>query len=178
MIELEINRDDLERMREAVGVTKKLGDKALLRSLRRTQKWLRTRVQREVSKATKMPARAIRARVRLRLPTQGNLEARIWIGLNAMPASRAGKPTGARPGKPTRTGVRAGKYRFPHAFIIKGDRVVQRTSTKRFPVEAVKIPIAEAGFRALEQKAWPDTQRYFLDEFERLMRLELQRARQ
>ena len=125
MIELEVNADDLDTIREAVGATEKIAEQALLQSLKRTQRWLRTQVQREIAKATKLPVKAVRARVRLRVPTKGNLEARIWIGLNPVSPSRAGKPRGARPGKPARSGVVAGKYRFPQAFIIRGDRVVQ-----------------------------------------------------
>lgn len=167
-MDFEIDLSGLDRMRQAVGATEKIAETSLLMSLKRTQRWLTTHIGRAVAKEAKLPVRAIKARIRLRIPQKGNIEARIWIGLDPMAASRAGKP------RQTRAGVTVGKHQFAHAFLIRGTRVVRRTGRNRFPIETARIPVAPS-YQAVVAKAWPDGQQYFLDEFERQMRWRMER---
>lgn len=183
MIELEIDISDFRRIKEAIGATEKIADLSFLMALKRTQRWLSTQVARALSKSLGVKYGAIKARVRLGAPTKQRLQARVWIGLNPLAAGKAGRPTGAKPGSNAGgrgrrggQGVKVGRYRFPHAFILRGNRVVRRTTTKKYPLETVTIPIAEQAERVLVRKAWPDAQIYFLNEFERQMRFRMQRA--
>lgn len=185
MIEIDIDFGDLERLQKAVGVTAKIADKSMRRALKRTERWLGTRVKREVAAATKLPVGAVKGRVKLGKLKGGKLEARVWVGLDPIKAGRAGKPSGAKPGsnkggaggrgRKAGPGVKVGKHRFPDAFILDGKRVVRRTTTKRFPLENVTIPIHNDAHKALVRKSWPEAQKFFLNEFERLLRYELQR---
>lgn len=174
---------DLEQMIKAIGATPEIAKKSLQAALVRTQKWLATRMGRSVSKATNMPVRAIKARVRLGY-SPNRIEARVWIGLNPMAAGLAGNPRGAKPGSNkgkglNKPGVKVGKYHFPHAFIFHGSgskaRVVRRTGPGRYPLENVTIPIADRGFKALARKEWPDAQTFFLNEYERNLKFRMQK---
>lgn len=168
-MDFEVDFHDFERIKEAVGATEKIAEKSLLLSLKRTQKWLSTRVGRAVADAAKLPVRAVKARVRLRVPTAGRLHARIWIGLDPMAAGKAGKP------RQTSWGVTVGKHKFDQAFVIRGTRVARRVSHDRFPIETVRIHFADKATDAIERKEWPDAQRFLLNEFERQMRWRMER---
>ena len=187
MIDLEIEFADLERIKNAVGSIDKVADQSMTRALRRTERWLSTRVKNEIVAANEgLKAGSLKTRIKLGGVKDGKLYARVWVGLNPMPAGGYKRVSGAKPGsnkgvkggskrgRPGGAGVKVGAIRFPHAFIL-GKRVVRRTTTKRYPLENVTIPIADKANKALVKKAWPDAQRYFLNEFERLLRLELSR---
>ena len=175
MIELEFNAKDLDRMRRAIGATEKIAETSLLNALKLAQRKTAVQIKRQVARELKLPVGAIGARIKFRRPSKGDLYARVWIGLNPVPASRAGKPRGAEPGKPTKGGVRVGKRRYPHAFILHGKRVVRRTTTKQYPLENVTIPIAEKAEKVLARKAWPDAQQILLDEFARQMKFRMEK---
>ena len=169
---VEVDGDDLESLKAAVGATDEIAEKALVRALSRTIRWVNTRVRRLIAAEAGVPSGVVKFRLRMRLPTKGSRSASIWIGLNPVPAHRL-------KARQTRAGVTAGKHRFAGAFLAGGNSqrqvVFEREGRSRTPIRVVKIDIEEKARKAIEGRAWPEAERRLLDEFERQMRLGMQR---
>jgi len=122
------------------------------RALRKTVVWIKSQVAREISKATGISQKVLRQRLYFFLRSRD--AGKVWLGLNAIEASRLGAP------RQTRTGITAGRFRFPGAWTMKNrdpqGTVYQRTGNARLPYEVVKVDWSgpgEAAFRRAAEKA-------------------------
>lgn len=89
--------------------------------------------------------------------------------------------TAAASVRQTRTGVTAGRLRFPGAFIAKANgngnrQVFKRVGATRYPLKVEVVQLREAGDRALGalvRRSGP----FFVREYERLLAVRLRRKR-
>lgn len=95
----------------AAGLPPSAMQNAWRRTLRKTMTWVRSQVAREVSGATKIPQKVIRERLYFFL--RSAVTGKVWLGLNAIEADRLGAT------RQTRTGVTAGRFRFPGAWVYR-----------------------------------------------------------
>jgi len=81
-------------------------------------------------------------RARLRLYRNGDaLGQKVWLGLNAVAVAHLGNP------RRVAGGTQVGSHFFKDAFPIAryGNGVYRRTGRGRFPLELVKLDIAQTG---------------------------------
>ena len=145
--------------------------KAMERAVRKTQKFLSRKLAAAIAKETLIPQKSFKFRVFTNLNTD-DMIGHIWIGLNPLSASRAGKP------KQMAFGARAGKHRFDGAFVaaINGGKqhIWKRSGKFRLPIEKQTIDIEEPGLevvRRLERQA----QDYFQKRLNEELRFALNR---
>ena len=136
---------DLSKVEKlAAGLTEKQMLAAWRRTLRKVSRWVQTQVARQMSQDSKVPQKAIKSRLRTYMSEQ-NTAAKVWLGANALPPSRLGKV------RQTRTGVTAGRFRFPGAFTRKvkdpAGVVFKRVGASRLPIERVLHPIEDPAER-------------------------------
>jgi hypothetical protein len=170
---LDVHADELDAIRRSLGGTEKLATDALRAALAKTMRWANTRVRRAVSAGVKVPQKALKTRLVLRLPKRTDLSGAIWIGLN---------PIGAIHLNPRRTaaGVRGGAHDFEGAFIAKGRggarQVFKRAGSSRLPIERVHLSIADAGRAAIRGPLFAGIERFFLRTFEHELGWRIARA--
>lgn len=133
-----------------------LPEKVALASRRaavRTRDWLMTQLRRELASSTGIPQKNLKGRFKRDAYSDEGF-ATLWIGLNAMDATRAGTPRqnkkAAGPRPIPEAGTKVGKHFFDRAFvadIYSGERVWRRKSfgvgSKAFPVVKMTIPVSE-----------------------------------
>lgn len=115
------------------------------RTLRKTGVWAKAEMAREVRQHAKIPQKVVRDRVFFYL--RNSKTGKVWAGLNSIPAELLGKP------RQTRTGVTAGAYQFPHAWIYRSHhkndgntgKVFRRTTNRRKPTERVMLDWSDQG---------------------------------
>ena len=114
------------------------------RALRKTGNWVKSRVAKEVSKATKIPQKVLRSRMGFYL--RDAQRGKIWLGLNEVGAHRLGVP------RQTRKGVSVRGQRFDSAFLIPGKvGVFRRQGRERAPLERVNVDWSAAGEAAFNR---------------------------
>ena len=86
-------------------------DKAEIRALNKTALWVKTQAARETSQAAKIAGKLVRNRLRILRASKRRPFAKVWYGLNPIPARLLGKV------RQTKRGVRAGRHDFPGAFV-------------------------------------------------------------
>lgn len=86
-------------------------DKAEIRALNKTARWVKTQVVRETSQAAKIAGKIVRDRIRILRASKRRAFAKVWYGLNPIPARLLGNV------RQTKSGVRAGRHSFPGAFV-------------------------------------------------------------
>lgn len=149
-ITIDFDLSKIEKL--AAGLTEKQMLAAWRRALRKTSRWVHTQVARQMSQQTKIPQKAIKARLRTYMSGQ-NTTAKVWLGASALQPKHLGKV------RQTSKGVTAGRFRFPGAFTrkIKDPHgvVFRRVGKSRLPIERVLHPIddpAEAVFNDVAKK--------------------------
>lgn len=87
--------------------------KARRRAINKTLRWLRTNIARAISREERIALRAVRQRL-LAYPPKGGVDVgRLWLGLNPLDASRAGRP------RQTQTGVSVAGRTYRGAFYAR-----------------------------------------------------------
>lgn len=86
-------------------------NKAEIRALNKTAAWVKTQAARETSQAAKVAVSVVRNRIRILRADKRRAFAKVWYGLNPIPARLLGRV------RSTKTGARAGRYNFPGAFV-------------------------------------------------------------
>jgi hypothetical protein len=119
-------------------------DAAWTRTLRKTGAWIKSQTAKEVSTETKIPQKELRRRLRYYLKGYGE---KVWLGLRPLAAHRLGKT------KRTRTGVTAGKFRFPGAFTFGNKSGKPAFYRRNGQVELARLEWDEAGKKAFENVA-------------------------
>ncbi|MGA8134478.1 MAG: hypothetical protein WCA48_10060 [Pseudomonas gingeri] len=130
MISLQTSAADLKAFQGFAAVVPKAAANAQRRAINKTLRWLATQIARAVGRQERIAVAAVRQRLRAYPVTGGANSGKLWFGLNAMEASRIGRP------RQSRSGVSVAGRRFQGAFFKKvygnSADVWIRTASKHF----------------------------------------------
>jgi len=130
MISLQTSAADLKAFQDFAAVLPKAAANAQRRAINKTLRWLATQIARAVGRQERIAVAAVRQRLRAYPVSGGANSGKLWFGLNAMEASRIGRP------RQSRSGVSVAGRRFQGAFFKKvyGNNadVWIRTGSKHF----------------------------------------------
>lgn len=180
---------ELQRVSAQIAATPKQLEQAGQRAIKKTMRWMQTRISREVSQLTGIPQKSLKTRYHLRTVGSGaNAVTILWIGISPVVAEKAGRA------RQTKKGVSVKQHRYDGAFVsdmygydsavwIRATRNVNEYTTTsqrrkpnpnalpahlrgRFPVQHLAVDIAETAtqsLRRLEARV-PDEFRKKLDQ--------------
>ena len=118
-VDIQLNfAQDITRATAQIAATPAQLEKAVQRAIKKTLRWLQTRISRDIAKELGVPQKAIKHRLTLSQTGKGTNGIHIlWLGTAPLAAEMAGKP------RQTKSGVTVGKRKFPGAFYrdIYGD---------------------------------------------------------
>lgn len=130
MISLQTSAADLKAFQDFAAVLPKAAANAQRRAINKTLRWLATHIARAVGRQERIAVAAVRQRLRAYPASGGANSGKLWFGLNAMEASRIGRP------RQSRAGVSVAGRRFQGAFFKKvygnSADVWIRTGSKHF----------------------------------------------
>ncbi|MEN5312408.1 hypothetical protein [Pseudomonas koreensis] len=130
MISLQTSAADLKAFQDFASVLPNAAANAQRRAINKTLRWLATHIARAVGRQERIAVAAVRQRLRAYPVTGGANNGKLWFGLNAMEASRIGRP------RQSRSGVSVAGRRFQGAFFKKvygnSADVWIRTGSKHF----------------------------------------------
>jgi len=130
MISLQTSAADLKAFQDFAAVLPKAAANAQRRAINKTLRWLATHIARAVGRQERIAVAAVRQRLRAYPVSGGANSGKLWFGLNAMEASRIGRP------RQSRSGVSVAGRRFQGAFFKKvygnSADVWIRTGSKHF----------------------------------------------
>ncbi|MHB2138037.1 hypothetical protein ACX64L_08740 [Pseudomonas monsensis] len=130
MISLQASAADLQAFQDFAAVLPKAAANAQRRAINKTLRWLATQIARAVGRQERIAVAAVRQRLRAYRVSGGANSGKLWFGLNAMEASRIGRP------RQSRAGVSVAGRRFQGAFFKKvygnSADVWIRTGSKHF----------------------------------------------
>ena len=119
-----------QALREFGQLVPKAAAAAQRRAINKTLGWLRTHIARAVGKQERIAIGAVRQRLRAYPVSGGAMRGKLWFGVNAIEASRIGRP------RQSRTGVSVAGRRYQGAFFkqVYGSNpdIWIRTSSKHF----------------------------------------------
>jgi len=132
MISLQTSAADLKAFQDFAGLMPKAAAAAQRRAINKTLRWLATQIARAVGRQERIAVAAVRQRLRAYPVSGGANSGKLWFGLNAIEASRIGRP------RQSRSGVSVAGRRFQGAFFKKvygnSADVWIRTASKHFDV--------------------------------------------
>lgn len=130
MISLQTSAADLKAFQDFAARVPKAAAAAQRRAINKTLRWLATHIARAVGRQERIAVAAVRQRLRAYPVSGGANSGKLWFGLNAMEASRIGRP------RQSRSGVSVAGRRFQGAFFKKvygnSADVWIRTASKHF----------------------------------------------
>ena len=130
MISLQTSAADLKAFQDFAALVPKAAAAAQRRAINKTLRWLATHIARAVGRQERIAVAAVRQRLRAYPVSGGANSGKLWFGLNAMEASRIGRP------RQSRSGVSVAGRRFQGAFFKKvygnSADVWIRTASKHF----------------------------------------------
>ena len=174
-MQLDIDTSGVAILANQMGANLKQMRAAELRALNKTMTWLAGRAARAMSQEAKIAVKIAKQRIRAYKASRSTLTGRAWVGLNPLPAHRAGQV------KQQRKGARAGRHLFAGAFAVDTGKgkvaIFQRTGEakrtmrrgayrgskiKREPIERVDIELdtpavrsaIAAVFNGAQQRFW------------------------
>ena len=109
MLTLQVSSADKQRFSRFTELAPKASGLAERRAINKTLRWMRTHIARAVSQQQRIAQTAVRQRLRA-YPVSGSGPGKLWFGINAIEASRAGRA------RQTRTGVSVAGRRYQGAF--------------------------------------------------------------
>lgn len=129
LITLQADPGEIEAFKEFAALVPKAAAAAQRRALNKTLRWLQTHIARAVGKEQRIAIAAVRQRLRA-YPVSSNGQGKLWFGINAIEASRAGRA------RQTQSGVSVAGRRYEGAFFKKvyGGKpdIWIRTASKHF----------------------------------------------
>ncbi|WP_110969287.1 hypothetical protein [Pseudomonas huaxiensis] len=129
MLTLQLSSSDKQRFTRFGTLAPKAFAAAHRRAINKTLRWMRTHIARAIGQQERIAQSAVRQRLRA-YPVNSNGQGKLWFGINAIEASRAGRA------RQTRTGVSVAGRRYEGAFYKKvyGDKpdIWIRTASKHF----------------------------------------------
>ncbi|WP_433589593.1 hypothetical protein [Pseudomonas koreensis] len=150
MISLQTSAADLKAFQDFAAVVPKAAAAAQRRAINKTLRWLATHIARAVGRQERIAVAAVRQRLRAYPVSGGANSGKLWFGLNAMEASRIGRP------RQSRSGVSVAGRRFKGAFFKKvyGNNadVWIRTASKHF--DASDYPDSDASGAGGASSGW------------------------
>jgi hypothetical protein len=130
MISLQTSAADLKAFQGFAALVPKAAAAAQRRAINKTLRWLATQIARAVGRQERIAVAAVRQRLRAYPVSGGANSGKLWFGLNAIEASRIGRP------RQSRSGVSVAGRRFQGAFFKKvygnSADVWIRTASKHF----------------------------------------------
>ncbi|WP_236197050.1 hypothetical protein [Pseudomonas glycinae] len=130
MISLHTSAADLKAFQDFAALVPKAAAAAQRRAINKTLRWLASQIARAVGRQERIAVAAVRQRLRAYPVSGGANSGKLWFGLNAMEASRIGRP------RQSRSGVSVAGRRFQGAFFKKvygnSADVWIRTASKHF----------------------------------------------
>ncbi|MHB2243308.1 hypothetical protein [Pseudomonas monsensis] len=130
MISLQTSAADLKAFQDFAALVPKAAANAQRRAINKTLRWLATQIARAIGRQERIAVAAVRQRLRAYPVSGGANSGKLWFGLNAMEASRIGRP------RQSRSGVSVAGRRFQGAFFKKvygnSADVWIRTGSKHF----------------------------------------------
>jgi len=130
MISLQTSAADLKAFQDFAAVVPKAAANAQRRAINKTLRWLSSNIARAVGRQERIAVAAVRQRLRAYPVNGGASSGKLWFGLNAIEASRIGRP------RQSRSGVSVAGRRFQGAFFKKvygnSADVWIRTASKHF----------------------------------------------
>ena len=138
--------------------------KATILALNRTGEWMKGRLAKDLSQEKRMKLKIIRDKIKLLKADKRNICANLNCNFKNVPIIELGNV------KQNAIGTMAGGVMYPHAFIAtlrKGWKtgVYQRTTTKRFPVKSVTIPIFDDAAKIIEDLLGTEAKQVFEKRF-------------
>lgn len=129
LITLQADPGEIEAFKDFAALVPKAAAAAQRRALNKTLRWLQTHIARAVGKEQRIAIAAVRQRLRA-YPVSSNGQGKLWFGINAIEASRAGRA------RQTQSGVSVAGRRYEGAFFKKvyGGKpdIWIRTASKHF----------------------------------------------
>ncbi|WP_372822190.1 hypothetical protein ACCE15_05230 [Pseudomonas parafulva] len=129
LITLQADPGEIEAFKEFAALVPKAAAAAQRRALNKTLRWLQTHIARAVGKEQRIAIAAVRQRLRA-YPVSSNGQGKLWFGINAIEASRAGRA------RQTKSGVSVAGRRYEGAFFkrVYGGKpdIWIRTASKHF----------------------------------------------
>ncbi|WP_346396592.1 phage tail protein [Pseudomonas syringae] len=111
MITLQPSAGDLDAFKNFAAAVPKAAAAAQRRAINKTLRWLRTHIARAIGRQERIAVTAVRQRLRAYPVTAGAMRGKLWMGLDAMSASRIGRA------RQSRTGVTVAGRRYQGAFL-------------------------------------------------------------
>jgi len=150
MISLQTSAADLKAFQDFAALVPKAAAAAQRRAINKTLRWLATHIARAVGRQERIAVAAVRQRLRAYPVSGGANSGKLWFGLNAMEASRIGRP------RQSRSGVSVAGRRFQGAFFKKvygnSADVWIRTASKHF--DANDYPDSEVSGAGGASSGW------------------------
>ncbi|MGX9380076.1 hypothetical protein [Pseudomonas sp. JQ36] len=150
MISLQTSAADLKAFQDFAALMPKAAAAAQRRAINKTLRWLATHIARAVGRQERIAVAAVRQRLRAYPVSGGANSGKLWFGLNAMEASRIGRP------RQSRSGVSVAGRRFQGAFFKKvygnSADVWIRTASKHF--DASDYPDSDVSGAGGESSGW------------------------
>ena len=112
MLTLQMSSADKQRFSRFTVLAPKAFAAAERRAINKTLRWMRTHIARSVSQQERIAQAAVRQRLRA-YPVKGSDPGKLWFGVNAIEASRAGRA------RQNRSGVSVAGRRYQGAFYKK-----------------------------------------------------------
>lgn len=130
MINIQPSAVHSQALREFAQLVPKAAAAAQRRAINKTLGWLRTHIARAVGKQERIAIGAVRQRLRAYPVSGGAMRGKLWFGVNAIEASRIGRP------RQSRAGVSVAGRRYQGSFFkqVYGSSpdIWIRTSSKHF----------------------------------------------
>jgi len=146
-VEVRLDEQMFDQLTSTLGLTKRKVEVAGFRSVRKTARWVKTHLARELSKELQIVQKIIRQRLRVYVKDKKAMQAKVWMGMYKIKASRLGRV------RQTRTGVSVGRHRFPGAFQATMKTyhtdVYERRDDARLPIDLVELDISEKAMKVL-----------------------------
>ncbi|UST93763.1 hypothetical protein [Pseudomonas siliginis] len=150
MISLQTSAADLKAFQDFAVLVPKAAAAAQRRAINKTLRWLATKIARAVGRQERIAVAAVRQRLRAYPVSGGANSGKLWFGINAMEASRIGRP------RQSRSGVSVAGRRFQGAFFKKvygnSADVWIRTASKHF--DASDYPDSEVSGAGGASSGW------------------------
>lgn len=144
MINIQPSAVHSQALREFGRLVPKAAAAAQRRAINKTLGWLRTHIARAVGKQERIAIGVVRQRLRAYPVSGGTMRGKLWFGVNAIEASRIGRP------RQSRSGVSVAGRRYQGAFFkqVYGSSpdIWIRTSSKHF--NATDYPGSTQGRRS------------------------------
>jgi len=154
--------------------TRKVSQRATVTALNKTGKKLMVPAKREIAQKTKLRAKDVTKRLRLRKATKRRPRAALGMLMRPIPWIQLGaRELG---GKKKKRGVRAGKYVDRDAFIASrpdqrnNPQVFKREGAPRLPVEVLKVELEDNAHQVLRRAvrgSTPIFRRFYSEQMQR-----------